>query len=304
VRWHLHNMQKDLFLKERHIMPISGKDSLATALFMRAKEPNIDFEYMFNPTGAELPEVFEWLDKVEAYLGKPIYKVGKNLEYIITSERGGFLPNQKHRFCTNQSKIEPMEAFIGNSPCFVYYGIRADEDRQGYKDTGKPNIKPVYPLKEAGIGLQMVYAIIKKAGLKPPTFFWKEIYDRVCEIIGEEILKAKLSEYQIDVLFSWRTRANCYFCFNQRKYEWVGLLEHHPELFWNAEKMEHNGSDFFWNGKDYPLTKIIERKEITKQNRVNAIVKYLEKAILTETEDDKGFIDILSVTSCGLLCGK
>jgi hypothetical protein len=297
-------MQKDLFLPERHIIPISGKDSLATALFMLAKEPDLPYEFMFNPTGAELPEVFEWLIRVEKHLGKPIIRVGKDLEGIIKNERNGFLPSQFHRYCTNQSKIEPMENFIGNSPCYVYYGIRADEDRQGYNDSSKPNIKPVYPLKEAGIGLQMVYAIIKKAGLKPPTFFWKEIYDRVCEIIGEDVIKAKLSEYQIDVLFSWRTRANCYFCFNQRKYEWVGLLEHHPDLFWIAEDMEHNGSEFFWNGKNYPLTKIIERMEITKQNRVNAIVKYLQTAILSETQDDKGFIDILSVTSCGLLCGK
>lgn len=297
-------MQQDIFLAERHIMPISGKDSLATALFMLAKNPELPFEFMFNPTGAELPEVFDWLERVEKHLGKPIIRVGKNLADIINIERSGFLPSQFHRYCTNQSKIEPMEKFIGNSPCFVYYGIRADEDRQGYKDNSKPNIKPIYPLKEAGINLQMVYAIIKKAGLKPPTFFWKEIYDRVCERIGEGVIKAKLSEYQIDVLFSWRTRANCYFCFNQRKYEWVGLLEHHPELFWESEKMEHNGSEFFWNGKNYPLTKIVERKEITKQNRVNAIVKYLEKAVLNESEDDTGFIDILSVTSCGLLCGK
>jgi len=297
-------MQRDLFQSERHIIPISGKDSLATALFMLAKNPELPFEFMFNPTGAELPEVFAWLEKVENHIGKTITKVGKNLTDIINNERGGFLPSQYHRYCTKQSKIEPMEAFIGNAPAFVYYGIRADEDRVGYINTTNPNIKAVMPLVEAGIDLRMVYMIINKAGLKPPTFFWKEIYDRVCEIVGEDILRAKLSEYQIDVLFSWRTRANCYFCFNQRKYEWVGLLEHYPKLFWAAEKMEHNGSDFFWNGKNYPLTKIIERKEITKQKRVDAIVKYLNKAVLTESDEDSGFTDILEVVSCGLFCGK
>ena len=177
-------MQKDLFLPERHIIPISGKDSLATALFMMAKSPELPFEFMFNPTGAELPEVFTWLDKVEKHIAKPIIKVGKDLIGIINNERSGFLPSQQHRYCTNQSKIEPMEAFIGNSPCFVYYGIRADEDRVGYLNNTKPNIKAVYPLVEAGINLRMVYAIINKAGLKPPTFFWKEIYDKVCEIVG------------------------------------------------------------------------------------------------------------------------
>lgn len=298
-------MQKDIFLSERHIIPISGKDSLATALFQIAKQPELPYEFMFNPTGAELPEVFEWLDKVEAYLGKPIIRVGRNLEQIIKSEYDGFLPSRQQRYCTRQSKIEPMEEFLGNSPCYIYYGIRADEDREGYNNSTTPNICPKYPLKEAGINLSMVYAIINKAGLKPPTFFWKSIYDEVCNRMGgEAVIKSLLSEWQIDVLFSWRTRANCYFCFNQRKYEWVGLYEHHPDLFWEAEAMEHNGSEYYWNGKDYPLTKIIERKEITKENRVQAIIKFLEKRKMQECEDDKGFVDILSVTSCGLLCGK
>ena len=62
--------------KIRHIIPISGKDSLATALTQIAKEPNIDYEFMFNPTGEELPEVFVWIEKVEKYLGKPIIQVG------------------------------------------------------------------------------------------------------------------------------------------------------------------------------------------------------------------------------------
>jgi hypothetical protein len=56
--------------KIRHIIPISGKDSLATALTQIAKEPNIGYEFMFNPTGEELPEVFVWIEKVEKYLGK------------------------------------------------------------------------------------------------------------------------------------------------------------------------------------------------------------------------------------------
>lgn len=302
-------MQKDLFLAERHIIPISGKDSLATALWQIAKEPNLPYEFMFNPTGAELPEVFEWLDNVEVYLGKPIVRVGKNLEYIITNERGGFLPSWNDRYCTKQSKMTPMQDFIGRSPCFVYYGIRADEDRSGYNNSAKRNIYPKMPLMEAGINLRMVYEIIKNAGLKPPVFFWQEVYDEVCKRMELDLSKI-LPEWIIDMLFSWRTRANCYFCFNQRKYEWVGLLRHKPFLFANAQKMEHNGSDFFWNGKDYPLSKIVENQDAIIEKRIKAIIKIIlsiiseKKLMLEENEDDKNFIDILSVTSCGLMCGK
>jgi len=302
-------MQKDLFLEERHIIPISGKDSLATALWQIAKEPDLPYEFMFNPTGAELPEVFDWLNRVENYLGKPIVRVGKNLEYIITNERGGFLPSWNDRFCTKQSKMTPMENYIGSTPCFVYYGIRADENRAGYSNASKRNIYPKMPLIEAGINLRMVYQIIKNAGLKPPTFFWQEVYDEVCKRMNLD-LKEILPEWIIDLLFSWRTRANCYFCFNQRKYEWVGLLRHEPELFRNAMKMEHNGSDFYWNGKDYPLQKIIDNQDAIIEKRIKAIIKIIEKIIadgkvvMTENEDDERFIDILSITSCGLICGK
>ena len=34
--------------------------------------------------------------------------------------------------------------------------------------------------------------------------------------------------------YDWRTRSGCYFCFYQRKAEWVGLAERHPDLFARA----------------------------------------------------------------------
>ena len=30
--------------------------------------------------------------------------------------------------------------------------------------------------------------------------------------------------------YDWRTRSGCYFCFFQRRIEWVGLKERYPEL--------------------------------------------------------------------------
>ena len=56
----------------RHIIPISGKDSLATALLQLQINPQLNYEYVFNPTGAELPDVFDWINRVEKYLAKPI----------------------------------------------------------------------------------------------------------------------------------------------------------------------------------------------------------------------------------------
>ena len=78
--------------KQRHIIPISGKDSLCTALVQIKINPDLNYEFVFNPTGAELPCVFDWLDKVELYLGKPIARVGKDLLEII-EDYNYFLPS-------------------------------------------------------------------------------------------------------------------------------------------------------------------------------------------------------------------
>ena len=38
--------------------------------------------------------------------------------------------------------------------------------------------------------------------------------------------------------YEWRTRSGCYFCFFQRKAEWVGLADRHPDLFAKAVAIE------------------------------------------------------------------
>ena len=57
--------------KVRHICGISGgKDSSALAVYMRNLVP--EMEYFFCDTGAELPETYEFLDRLEVSLGKKI----------------------------------------------------------------------------------------------------------------------------------------------------------------------------------------------------------------------------------------
>jgi hypothetical protein len=38
--------------------------------------------------------------------------------------------------------------------------------------------------------------------------------------------------------YEWRTRSGCYFCFFQRKAEWAGLKERHPDLYEKAKAYE------------------------------------------------------------------
>ena len=63
--------------KVRHICGISGgKDSSALAVYMRNQVP--EMEYFFCDTGAELPETYEYLDRLEVSLGKKIERLNSN----------------------------------------------------------------------------------------------------------------------------------------------------------------------------------------------------------------------------------
>ena len=136
--------------KVRHILGLSGgKDSTALAIYLHDKIP--DLEYFFCDTGCELPETYEFLDRIKARLGIKIE--------ILSAKRGfdhwlqvfnGFLPSAMARWCTKQLKIIPIEQFVGNDKAITYIGIRADEDREGYISS-KENINPAYPLKEDGL---------------------------------------------------------------------------------------------------------------------------------------------------------
>lgn len=299
----------------RHVIPVSGKDSCATAVLQIAREPGLPYELFFNDVGAELPETYAWLDKVEAKVGRPVVRVGKSLEKVIFDQ--GILPSHDRRFCTRLGKIKPMEDWLGGDEATVYFGIRADEDRVGFVPT-RYNIRPLYPLKELGVGLPLVYAVLGKLDLLPPKFFWQSMYD---EVLGRlerrwqqgfkmtkpptEVL-AGLPAWYFDELFAWRTRSNCYFCFFQRLYEWVGLLEHHPRLFDRAEAIENKiiagnteaEKQFTWVA-GYPLSRIRAEADRIKRKRVAQVLRVLR------TRHVKGdATDLLAVTSCGLFCGK
>lgn len=194
----------------RHILSLSGgKDSAALAVYMRDRVP--EMEYAFCDTRKELTETYEYLAKLEAYLGKPIVRLNAERGFDHWLQvYGGYLPSSRMRWCTRQLKIRPFEEYVGDDPVISYVGIRADEDREGYVST-KPNIKARFPFKEDGVTKADVYRILEEVGLGLPSYY------------------------------EWRSRSGCYFCFFQRKGEWAGLLERHPQLF--AQAMEYEKVD-------------------------------------------------------------
>jgi 3'-phosphoadenosine 5'-phosphosulfate sulfotransferase (PAPS reductase)/FAD synthetase len=204
----------------RHICLISGgKDSTALAIYLRQSRPQIDVEYLFCDTHKELPETYEYLTRLEAYLGKPITRLASGLgergfDHWLTVY-GEFLPAPNMRWCTKKLKIEPFEEYVGDDPVRLYVGIRADERREGYIST-KPNIQAIFPFKEDGLRKDDVIRILEDSGVGVPQYY------------------------------EWRTRSGCYFCFFQRRGEWVGLKERHPELFELAKEYEKPEKGFTW----------------------------------------------------------
>lgn len=294
----------------RHLIPISGKDSLCTAIVQTAREPDLPYEYLFNDTGAELPPVHTWLQQVETYLGQPIIRLYGDLPAIIA--HNDVLPSNSMRYCTGDAKITPMEKYIGHTPTIIYYGLRHDEpERVGLKS--KSNVTVRYPLREMGIGLDGVMTILQLKNLMPPTFHWQRLENAVRSKLLEPAWVDHLPPIMRHQLFAWRTRANCYFCFYQRLYEWVGLLEHYPDLFQKALLMEqeHGGEGYTWM-KGYPLTQVIERQEMIFNKRVGEVSHYIANHFGAHLRRDGGFQvkmfadpqDDLAVVSCGLLCGK
>lgn len=291
----------------KHIIPISGKDSLATAIIQKQRNPSVDYEYIFNPVGFELPETLEWLDKVKTSLGIEITFIGQDLR--LTEEwLSGFRPNINSRYCTRLGKIEPTEEYFEGEG-FIYYGLRADEpERIGYVNKGKSELIAVYPLREESLGLNEVLKICNDSGLKPPTFRWDILEKEFTRRLGSDFIYNTFNEWQIDQLFAGRSRANCYNCFFMRRYEWVWLLETHPEFYWKQaedEEVKDERIEIFYTIKDLPLRKLAEQKDEIVERHIDKTVNQIRKLQQLKLFDAAAFFqDMLSLTSCGLLCGK
>ena len=159
----------------RDILSLSGgKDSAALAIYMRDRVPGM--EYVFSDTRKELPETYEYLERVEDYLGKRVNRLNAELGFDHWYDvYGGMIPSNHRRWCTKMLKLKPFEDFVGDDPVLNYVGLRADEDRTGYI-SHKPNITPVYPFQDDGLKLPDIEEILRSSGVgMPPYTEWGTI---------------------------------------------------------------------------------------------------------------------------------
>ena len=218
-------------MKERHVLGLSGgRDSAALAIFMREAFHTIDIEYFFTDTGKELPEVYEFLGRLEGFLGKPIRYLNSDRDFDFwLDEYGHFLPSPVSRWCTRQLKLRPFEQWItpdleSGTIVYSYVAIRADEPKRIGMHATHRNLKICFPFREHGIDKSGVVDFLESSGLGLPTYY------------------------------RWRSRSGCTFCFYQQKIEWVRLKREHPEAFEEAKRYEKtaldHGSPFTWSDRE------------------------------------------------------
>ncbi len=117
-------------------------------------------EYYFSDTGCELPETYDFIDRLEAYLGKEVTRIGTEspFEHHLFMV-GNLLPSPQQRWCTVKMKLEPFEKFVGDDEVMSYIAIRGDEHRDGYIPS-KTTITPVFPFVQDDIIRKDVFRIL------------------------------------------------------------------------------------------------------------------------------------------------
>jgi hypothetical protein len=238
---------------EKHVLGLSGgRDSAALAVYMRQHHPGLEIDYFFTDTGKELPEVYEFLGRLEGFLGKPIVRLNSDRDFDFwLKQYNNFLPSPQTRWCTRKLKLNPFEKWIRpilESGAWVtsYVAIRSDEEfREGYS-AKRENLIIKLPFKEAGIDKAGVLEILEASGLGLPKYY------------------------------EWRSRSGCTFCFFQQRIEWVRLLERHPDAFEEAKRYEKtavaNGSPFTWSGGE-------SLEELSRPERIEEIKKDYERRL-------------------------
>lgn len=279
-------------MSTRHVLGLSGgRDSAALAVFMRQSFPDLPIEYFFTDTGKELPEVYEYLGRLEGFLGKPIEYLNPDRDFDFwLKEYGNFLPSPRTRWCTRQLKLRPFEKWIksdleSGKEVISYVAIRADEPARSGMQTTQPNLKVTFPLREYGLDKAAVNELLESSGLGLPTYY------------------------------DWRSRSGCTFCFYQQKIEWVRLKRNHPSAFEEAKAYEKtaldNGSPFTWSDReslsDLEQPERVKQIEDDYQVRVERAKKRRPKnplrANLGDIEIDEAY-GVAEVSASCLICHK
>ena len=259
---------------EKHVLGLSGgRDSAALAVYMSQQHPKLSIEYFFTDTGKELPEVYDYLGRLEGFLGKPILRLNPDRDFDFwLKQYNDYLPSPQSRWCTRQLKLRPFERWLQpflakGYTVYSYVAIRSDEEfREGYSSKNEKLIVKL-PFKSAGVDKAGVLEILESAGLGLPEYY------------------------------QWRTRSGCTFCFFQQKIEWIRLKERHPEAFEEAKAYEKTavkqGSPFTWSQGE-SLEELTEPDRIVqiKADHQRRLARRIKTKTINPLRPDAEHVDI------------
>ncbi len=205
-----------------HIVGLSGgKDSTCLALALREKEPR-PYNYVFTPTGDELPEMAAHLINIQEMLGQKIIKIpNKSLAQVCKENNA--IPSFRTRFCTRIIKLKPAADFYKcHAPVIAYIGLRADEEgREGMRpggaasSIGDASVLQDYPFQRWGWDVMDVWGFLGAKGVAIPD------------------------------------RTDCARCPYQKLGEWYNLWAYHPDIWADCEADEEKyGHTFRSPGRD------------------------------------------------------
>jgi hypothetical protein len=122
---------------------------------------------------------------------------------------------------------------------------------------------------ESNLKLDDVFRLLKVSGVGVPAYY-NEI---------EFEVNGKKATYS-------RSRSGCFFCFFQKKIEWVWLYEQHPQKF--ALAMEYEKEGYKW-AEDESL------EELSKPERIKKIKEmYIERELREKKNNSPYLLDILA----------
>jgi len=183
-----------------YILPVSGgADSTALAILMHRLNPNVSFKLMFSDTGAEDPEIYQCLDRLEVYLGRKIERImpPKNM-WALLDKFGGYLPSATERWCTRLVKAEPFKIWLkqfDSQTKWVFVGIRADEQtRVAFTLDG---VSTEMPFIDMGWRRQDVFRLLQESIGIPRFYSRKRLYSAlsVC-LLQPSSISTRCQAYQ------------------------------------------------------------------------------------------------------------
>lgn len=250
----------------KHIISFSGgKDSLAVLIMVLKRQP--EAEVIFCDTGWEHQDTYDYIDRIQAKIGKKITVLRSKLYtgMLDMAKKKGRFPSTKARFCTEELKVKPMVDYILDlkEDCIIYQGVRAQESiaraamlakDEYFKHYITPYKLKLVKNKKTGILEEKpVYNTYRrKAVLKHLETYSVDVDRPVHRLTAEQVIEYALNEgYELNPLYyKGSGRVGCYPCIMAVQQDILNMAEIEPDyLLKIVEAEKETGSTFFAPGR-------------------------------------------------------